>query len=169
MVTTLLPCLVKRGYDKPCGMCQRTKHGYSRVGEKTEEYNIWSLMRDRCNNEKNHAYKNYGGRGVKVCERWNEFTNFLDDMGKRPSRTSIDRIDNNGDYEPGNCRWATRTEQNRNARSCVYVEIDGVTRTVSEWSVVSGINVYTLYARVDAGCSPEKFLGPPQPGKKRKP
>jgi hypothetical protein len=83
-------------------------------------------MRQRCTNPKSPRYKNYGGRGIKVCERWGSFTAFLEDVGPKPGRDmSLDRIDNDGDYEPNNVRWATRIEQQRNTRSNRYVTVDG--------------------------------------------
>lgn len=81
-------------------------------------YHIWTDMRERCRNPKRHNYKNYGGRGIKVCGRWNDFRNFVADMGPKPSPNhSLDRIDVNGNYEPSNCRWATIHQQNANQRS----------------------------------------------------
>lgn len=89
----------------------RTTHGLSR----SPEYSVWSSMWQRCSNPKNEHYDRYGGRGIEVCARWEQFENFLSDIGLRPSPAhSIDRIDNNKNYEPGNVRWATDTEQNRN-------------------------------------------------------
>lgn len=89
-------------------------HGQS----KSREYRSWEQMKQRCLNKNNHAYYRYGGRGIKVCNRWlNNFTNFLEDMGRRPKATSIDRINPNGNYEPLNCRWATANEQGATRRN----------------------------------------------------
>lgn len=79
-------------------------------------YKIWADMINRCKNHKHKAYKNYGGRGIQICKRWYKFENFYEDMGDRPESLSMDRKNNNGNYEPGNCRWATRSEQSNNSR-----------------------------------------------------
>jgi len=113
------------GKSKSCGCIQKEvaadrllKHGHDRIGKTTREYQTWVKIIDRCENENNKDFVNYGGRGIMVCERWrNSFENFLSDMGKRPSsKHSIDRIDVNGDYEPSNCRWTTKEIQARNTR-----------------------------------------------------
>jgi len=124
---------------------QNRKHGKSG----TAEYMIWSAVKARCYNSSNTAYEHYGGRGIKVCERWHKFENFYADMGKRPSpRHSIERVDNNGDYEPDNCHWATQREQVNNRRNNRIVEYDGKSHTVAEWARIKGMNRYTLYNRL---------------------
>ena len=107
-------------------------------------------MKTRCTNPKTWNYSNYGGRGIKVCEEWNKsFDRFLACMGPKPSsRHSIDRIDNNGNYCPENCRWATAKEQGRNRRINTAVTYKGETRTVAEWSERLGMNVVTLRSRL---------------------
>lgn len=97
-----------------------TRHGMA----KTSEYHIWASMIQRCTNPKDNAYKNYGGRGITVCERWRKFEAFIEDMGQKPSpNLTIERQNNDGDYEPSNCRWATRTEQNNNTRRNKSIKI----------------------------------------------
>lgn len=121
-------------------------------GTKTEQdtYKIWAGMKRRCTQPNSDAYKNYGGRGIKVCERWfNSFPAFLMDMGSRPStKHSIDRIDNNGDYTPTNCRWATQKEQSNNKRTNRMIEIDGKTQTLTQWCEEYQIKYSTVENRL---------------------
>ena len=116
-----------RGNVKSCGCLKiETIHGYARRGNRLPEYKVWVSMRTRCNNPNDESYQNYGKRGIRVCERWNDFSLFLEDMGRRPTpRHTIDRIDSKGDYEPKNCKWSTYTEQANNTRRNIRVEIDG--------------------------------------------
>jgi hypothetical protein len=115
-------------------------------------------MLARCLNQNEPGYDNYGGRGIKVCNRWLEFANFFADMGERPSRMSLDRINVNGNYEPGNCRWATDREQSNNTRSNVYLDHDGRRMTVSQWAAEVGLNANAIYARLKRGWSAEESL-----------
>jgi len=151
---------LKRGKVVSCGCWndeKRFKHGMSR----THVNAVWRMMLDRCRNPNNQAYKNYGGRGIKVCERWQSFENFLADMGDRPVGYQIDRIDNDGDYEPGNCRWATVEQQLNNTRTNVNLTLNGETHTLAEWSRITGIGWFTLRARLKYGWSPERTLTEP--------
>lgn len=126
------------------------------------EYTAWVNMRGRCLNPNNAGYKNYGGRGIMVCTRWKAFTAFYADMGPRllPSLT-IDRINNDGDYEPGNCRWATQKQQRRNARSNHHLTFHGETMCMSEWEERLGMNPSVLSSRIRRGWNVERALTEP--------
>lgn len=122
---------VKRGRTRSCGCLKAEtsvgvppRHGHSAGYKVSAEYRAWTAMRTRCRNPRSASYHNYGGRGIKVCERWDLFDNFLADMGLKPSpQHSLDRFPNNdGNYEPGNCRWATNYEQQNNKRPMVKVK-----------------------------------------------
>lgn len=104
--------ILKNKKSLKCHLCNVTKHGY----ENSPTYNTWRYMKARCNNIKNHNYSLYGGRGIKICDRWLDFKNFLEDMGERPENMELDRIDTNGNYEKSNCRWATKSENALNRR-----------------------------------------------------
>ena len=116
------------------------------------EYAIWKAMRQRCHNPNDRAYANYGGRGIKVCPKWNNFALFLADVGARPSKLhSLERIDNDGDYCPENCRWTTRSEQNNNRRSNRRITIEGRTQNMMQWLAEVGISKCTFYRRIRRG------------------
>lgn len=153
---------LKDGSVKSCGCLksERDLTGNIKHGKKhTPEYGVWSVFRDRCNNPRNKGYANYGGRGIQVCVRWDDFRNFIADMGERPSpKHSIDRIDNDGDYSPENCRWANRTDQNRNRRITKRVEFSGQSLTLGEWAERTGIPYGLICSRLWRGWSPDRTL-----------
>lgn len=129
---------------------------YSIKRQYKKEYAAWNALKKRCYNPKDKGYCNYGGRGIKVCDRWkNSFKNFLSDMGKAPTKDhSLDRYpDMNGNYEPSNCRWATRAEQATNTRRNRRIEWRGQTKTLSQWANEIGINEDSLFARLSADWS----------------
>lgn len=150
---------LKCGDTKSCG-CMKysgvTTHGLY----KTRLHGIWILMRDRCNNPNSPNYKRYGGRGIKVCETWSTFKPFYDwaIQNGYGENLSLDRIDNNGDYAPSNCRWTTRIEQANNTRRSRFIEFNGETHTLAEWARIYKIPYDKLWARLSYGWSIERAL-----------
>lgn len=122
-----------------------TKHGHGKAGLANSTYITWLNMRDRCNNPNNDAYNNYGGRGISVCDEWNDFSNFLADMGERPKGVSIDRINVDLGYFKENCRWATSIEQNNNKRDIHKVCYMGETLTITQLAKRIGAKRKRLY------------------------
>lgn len=144
----------------------RSTHGMS----KSREHHCWSMMKQRCCNPKCKSFPSYGGRGITVCSRWLEsFEAFFADMGEAPPGASLDRIDNDGNYEPQNCRWTDEVTQGRNRRTNRYLTARGETMTVTEWSARTGLSVSGIIGRLDAGRSVEDALfSPPHKGKRGK-
>ena len=151
---------LRSGATKSCGCLQveashrpkRVKHGKYQ----TAEYQTWISMRKRCRYNGNASYKRYGGRGIGVCDRWlNSFENFYADMGDKPSpEYSLDRVDNDRDYSPENCKWSTPVEQGRNRANTRFATYLGVTRPVMEWADIFGMDRDRMYSRVvDQGLS----------------
>lgn len=139
-----------------CQECSRerisklnTSHGM----RDSAEYGIWIHIKERCLNPSNKSFERYGGRGISVCERWtHSFENFIADMGIRPSnKHSIDRINNNGNYEPSNCRWSTPVEQGNNKRNNIMVTIDNETKSLSAWCRERGVSVGSAWSRYKKG------------------
>lgn len=131
-----------------------TKHGLS----KTSAWRSWNAMLTRCTNVNAPNYYAYGGRGIKVCKRWASFLNFIADMGSRPEGTSLDRVNNNGDYEPNNCRWATEIQQQRNRSNTRLLTVGKQTMPVSAWAETTGISVYTIFTRLRRGWPPQRAV-----------
>lgn len=156
--------MVVNGNTRSCGCLNRDKasqlnktHGMS----KTTEYTIWQSMHDRCFNPNSDAFKNYGGRGITVCERWHRplgFVNFTQDMGPRPAGKMLERRDNNGPYSPENCYWATRLQQNRNSRHNRVFTVFGVTGCVTELCDRFHVPYWRAYGRIKLGWPAERVF-----------
>lgn len=153
---------LKNGDTASCGCTHREqlgnrkrKHGLS----ETSEYRSWCAMINRCTNPRGEDFDRYGGRGIKVCERWRDFRNFIADMGMKPAPGfSIEREDNDGDYEPSNCRWATQSEQVRNTSRNVIAPSG---RVIADEAPILGIKSSVIYQRVKLGWSIEEAISTP--------
>ena len=157
------------GHVKSCGCLSRdlflevakcpsrSTHGKSY----SPTYTTWKMMLQRTMNPKDPSWHKYGGRGIKVCERWLTFENFLADMCERPEGTTIEREDNNGNYEPDNCKWATSKEQANNTRQNVVIEFQGQRKTLAQWVETTGLSRKALDWRLNAGWGVERMLTTP--------
>lgn len=159
---------VIRQNHKSCGCRAKDssiyiQHGDALHGAVSKEYWAWAYMKQRCLNSKATLYHRYGGRGIVVCSRWeNSYPNFLADMGRAPSsKHSLDRVNNDGNYEPTNCRWATRIQQGRNTSKVRPITFEGRTMLLGEWAESIGLKYKTLETRFRLGWSVEKALTTP--------
>ncbi len=149
---------LKSGHTSSCGCLKRDymknpvaaiSHGNSRGGKRSREYTAWKNMRNRCQNPNVNCYHNYGGRGISVCDRWNNsFELFLSDMGKCPPGYSIERKENNGNYEPLNCHWASGTVQARNRRTNVWIEFSAGRITIVDAAIALSVKYNWLYWQI---------------------
>jgi hypothetical protein len=138
-----------------------TIHVRSKRGSKKHPlYVTWKRMRQRCYNQTHHKFPIYGQRGVQICERWRDnFWAFVSDMGPKPTpKHTIERIDNNGDYEPDNCKWATKAEQARNMRANRRLTVRGRTMIMADWARETGIPANKIGARLKRGWTPEEAM-----------
>jgi hypothetical protein len=173
---TITGSVLRLGKSNSCGCLRRElgrnlgvasrRHGEASNSKETPEYRTWAAMLSRCNNPNHCNYPYYGARGISVCERWQTYENFLADMGRRPSKYhSIDRIDNDGNYCPENCRWATSEEQNNNQRkpkerpgAWRILTVNGIEKPLREWLVLVNLPQRTYFRHVAAGLTPEQVI-----------
>lgn len=143
-----IPDLEQRGGFRP-------RHGFVM----TRAYNSWVSMRNRCYYKKEIGYKYYGGRGINVCSRWrHSFVNFLEDMGHPPEGMTLHRKDNDGNYSPDNCSWATPAEQNAERSSSRFLEFNGMRKTITQWALHLGISRVNIYSRLKRGWPVDRAL-----------
>ena len=136
------------GNSRSCGCINRERRRKNKV-HGTRTYRIWQAMLNRCRNNKGNQWHRYGGRGIGVCERWKTYANFISDMGESPPSMSIDRIDNDGDYCPENCRWATGDEQKRNTSKNRWLELNGERKILKDWADQLGMDQSSLRERLE--------------------
>lgn len=135
--------------SRACGISLRYPHKYPKELYKSRFYRVWSDIKTRCYNEKSEFYYRYGGRGIRVCDKWDSFSGFYDDMFESyKDNLEIERIDNDKGYFPDNCRWATRKEQCNNRSNSRYITIEGNTKTLAQWTDLSGIKPSTVRQRL---------------------
>ena len=163
--------VLRDGRSQSCGCIKREqtaamsiKHGHSFSGKITPTYRSWCGMIARCCNPRHRSYDRYGGRGIAVCERWLTFIHFLEDMGEKPAGQSVHRVDNDGPYEPGNCRWASGREQARHKTNNHLVTFQGETLTIAEWSERTGIKASVISERLIESWSAADALTKPGVG-----
>jgi hypothetical protein len=165
--TVVLLQSLRCGDNVSCG-CFGKRKSITHGRHDTRTYQAWHSMRQRCLNALHRAYPSYGGRGITICRRWlDSFEAFLKDMGERPDNRSLDRIDNDGNYKPDNCRWATCSEQQRNTRANRLLTHNGMTKCVSEWAENTGIHRATIRGRLRIGWTVTDALTTP-PGTRRR-
>lgn len=158
-VVTVRASTLATGRTSQCLSCSAKASGTTHGQTGTELYLRWRAMLARCENEKNPEWHNYGGRGIKICREWRTYEAFARDMGPTfDPDLEIDRIDNDGNYEPGNCRWSTRQEQQNNRRNNHVIEWRGQVRTVTEWASLLGIKPNTLIYRLRRGWDIERAM-----------
>lgn len=156
---------LQKGNSTSCG-CQRREASFKHGMSKTTIFRVWLSMKQRCENPNDASFVNYGGRGIKVCERWHEFSNFIADMGMRPSGYEIDRKDNNGDYEPKNCRWISKRENLNNKRSNHMLTWGNETLPITTWAERLGVPARTLFNRLGRGWPVDKAMTYPKHARK---
>ena len=153
----------RRGLTKSCG-CLLEEHlskgisNFKNGMSGTKIYGTWYNMKARCLNKNDPSYKNYGGRGITVCKEWMKFENFYRNMGDKPKKLSLDRINNNGNYCKKNCKWSTLSEQQNNTRRNHLLIFQGKTQTMAQWAKELNIDYNTLFNRLKKGWSIEKIL-----------
>lgn len=167
--TTAAAHQLRSGDKRSCGCLKRSvlgnatrTHGAANsrtTGYTNRAYGVWQAMRDRCSNVNRKDYKYYGGKGVKVCQRWSSFALFLADMGEPPAGLTLDRIDGSKDYSPDNCRWATRKQQTYNSSAMRWIEHAGERLHLAAWLDRTGVCRDTYYKRCKRGLSPLQALG----------
>jgi hypothetical protein len=162
---------IKSGHTRSCGCLERTwlrdnydrtTHGHTCKSVISPTYKTWNSMKVRCSDKRTNGFDLYGGRGIKVCDRWLRFDNFLADMGERPEGKTLDRINSDGNYEPSNCRWSTPREQSRNRKDNRFLFVGGEKIIAKDAAVKYGINYGTLLSRLTKyGWSDEKAVSKP--------
>lgn len=141
----------------------RFVHGNAKAGKKSKTYKIWCGMKSRCSNRNEKAFKNYGGRGISVCQRWaDSYAAFLEDMGECPDGYSIERIDNDRDYEPSNCKWIPRECQSTNRRTVNMIAVGDEKKSLADWARSSGLSLKTICSRINSGWPPELAVSMPK-------